>query len=136
MASAKAASKGKAMGWFKKALSKEAAHEWLAQMPNGKFVWQVHLDMFFKTMKKKSPGLETPEFGEGDYAHNEANNEIFRFWLDEVPEELTMGNDLEPAFKKSVRNYTIANYGFDPYEYDVSEEEGVPSVEELESWFA
>ena len=120
--------------WFKKAMPKLAEHEWLTQMPGGKQVWQIHLDKFFEIMKRKSPELQPPEFGGNEFTVNEGNREVFRFWLEEVPEELKFGNELEPSFKEAVREYLRTNYQFDPYEHE-EEEDATPTIEDLESWW-
>jgi len=124
--------------WFKKAqkINKQSTHEWsLPLTPGGdKFVWQIHLDKFFEILRRKSPELTPPEFGANLYEENEANREIFNQWLDEVPEELKVGNDLEPEFKQAVRQYVIDKYNFDPYELE-EEKDIIPSAAELESWW-
>jgi hypothetical protein len=56
-------------------------------------------------------------------------------WLNEVPPELKMGGDLEPTFKQAVRQYLVQTQGFDPYEFEETEEVATPSADELESWF-
>ena len=91
-----------------------------------------------KNMKKKLPELAGEEqWGaqEGDYAASEGKNHVFQMWLEEVPQELKIGNDLEPEFKKHVRNYVLSTQGFDPYENDEQQETEIPSSDELESWF-
>ena len=120
------------MSWFKKI----AIHEWLTQIPSGRYIWQIHLDMFFDIAKQTSPELAGSEFGEETgFVKNEPNRKIFSQWLQHVPKELKMGDDLEPSFKNAVREYLRAKYGFDPYEYEQGEEVGTPSIEEMEEWF-
>ena len=128
------------MNWFKKI----ASIEWLVETPSGKFVWQIHLDSFFNVMRRRSPDLNIPEFGDNDFTQNEGNREIFNFWLEEVPEELKEGNELDPSFKQEVRKYLLESQNFDPYEYeegieDVENiedvEDDIPTSEELESWW-
>ena len=129
-----------AQNWLVKLIKKSQQiprHEWLVQYGN-KFVWQIHFDKFFEVMKKKLPELAGEEqWGaqEGDYAASEGKNHVFQMWLEEVPQELKIGNDLEPEFKKHVRNYVLSTQGFDPYENDEQQETEIPSSDELESWF-
>ena len=110
----------------------------MEQNPETPFVWKTHLDKFFEVMKKKLPELAGEEqWGaqEGDYAANEGKNHVFQMWLEEVPQELKMGNDLEPEFKKHVREYVLQTQGFDPYDNDIEQETEIPSSDELEGWF-
>ena len=123
------------MNWFKKL----ANVDWLTQAPSGKYVWQIHLDSFFSTMRRRMPELNEPEFGDNVFSQNEGNREIFNFWLEEVPEDLKTGEDLAPSFKQQVRQYLIESQGFDPYELegegDDEVENDIPTAEDLEAWW-
>jgi len=112
------------------------SNSWIMQHPDGKLVWQIHLDKFFEIMKRKMPELAENDY-DTEYSRNEGNNFIFQEWLQEVPPEMKMGEDLEPGFKQAVRQYLLENYNFDPYEFEEDEEEPdiVPSPDELERWW-
>lgn len=127
-----------ASSWFKRIVRK-ANVEWLTQTPGGKYVWQIHLDKYFEIMKREAPELVgEQEFGaqEGDYASTEGKKSVFEMWLHEVPMELKIGDNLEPAFKEGVRKYLIETQNFDPYEYEDEEDINIPSADELNNWFS
>ena len=139
-------------GWFKKAM-KTSETNWLVQAPDGRFVWQHHIDTFFKAMEKELLGeqdFETGEWGgqewgasEQIYSKNIARKEIFDLWLDTVPQDLKVAGDLNPQFKRQVQDYLRQTRDFDPFEGefgDVLEDDfgnepdvEVPSVEDLEA---
>lgn len=117
--------------WLQR-LTKTATHEWLTQIPGGKFVWQLHIDKYFEIMRKEAPELAGDEqfaAQQDDYAKNEGRRSIFQMWLTQVPPELKYEDNLMPEFQQAVREYLIATQGFDPY---VEEPEDViPSADDL-----
>ena len=130
-----------AMSWFKRAIQKFGSHEWLMPLiPGGdRYVWQIHLDKFFEVMERKNRS----EFGQNEfdlgneYAQNEDKRLFFEEWLQEVPPELKIGNDLEPEFKMAVQQYVIQTQGFDPFDQAYTEEaDSAPSSDELEDWWS
>jgi hypothetical protein len=124
-----------AKNWLMR-LVKKAQHQWFMVEPNSqKPIWQVHIDVYFQKMQEHAPEMmgQQWEAQETDYADNEGKRSVFQMWLDEVPPELKMGGDLEPAFREVVREYLKQTQGFDPYEFE--ETEAIPSADELESWF-
>ena len=129
------------MSWLSR-LFKKAMLQWLMPISPGssRYVWQVHLDKFFEGSKRYMGIDESePEF-EQDMPYQDAfgyNQEIFKQWLHEVPHELKMGDDLDPAFKSAVRQYVQQRYDFDPFEYEMEYEvpDDTPSVDELSKWW-
>jgi len=113
------------------------ANEWLVQGTTGKYVWQNHLDVYFQKMKQHAPELmgEQWEAQSTDYAANEGKRSVFQMWLGEVPSELKMGDDLEPSFKHTVRQYLLETQDFDPYEFEeTTDDVATPTADELNSW--
>ena len=123
------------MNWLKRAF-KEAQHQWFADGGGGKQVWQIHLDKFFEVYENMEPTMQGSEF-ESEYTQQEKKMEIFNAWLQQVPNELKIGNELEPTFRDAVRNYEISQYGFDPFAGTETDEPDVatPSADELADWW-
>lgn len=115
----------------------QAQHQWFVQDPSsGKFVWQIHLDVYFQEMQKEAPELMGEQWGaqQTDYATNEGKRAVFAKWLGQVPPELKMGGDLDPSFKQAVSQYLLQTQRFDPYEFEEANDDITPSVDELNDW--
>ena len=129
--------------WLQRLTKTSQQHQWLIQDPtSGKFVWQIHLDVYFQKMQQHAPEMMGEQFGAQttDYAANEGKRSVFQMWLAEVQQEapyLMMGGELDPNFKQAVRQYLVETQAFDPYEMEEQTEEvdmPIPSADELNDW--
>lgn len=124
--------------WLQRLTKTAQQHQWFMQDPSsGKFVWQIHLDIYFQKMQQHAPEMMGEQWAaqSTDYAANEGKRSVFEMWLTEVPSELKIGGGLEPIFKEKVRQYLIETQRFDPYEFEeTSDDVEIPSADELNEW--
>jgi len=135
------------MNWFQKISQYEVS--WTTPIPGtNKMLWQIHLetfiDMYLKTNVDQFSN-EDPrkplnfDFSQSDFGLQEVLQMAFESWKGFVPDELKMGDNLEPRFEQIVKKFIMDKYNFDidknNYSSNNSQDEPIPSSEELNNWW-